>query len=425
MLTQMRCARGMTARGSVWRAAVLLALVAAPGCSPSIADGERAAALTTTTTTNNTSNNTTNNTTTTTTTSSAPVDPAATASATTAPIETTAPTETSAVTSSPPPPTPTTPTSTTGPTATTTTATITGTGTATTTAIVDTTVVHSMLAGLRVDAEPPRVGYARELFPQWRDTNGSGCDARQDALAAQVIGFAQVDVFDRCMIVEGDWWSLFDGVAHAGSPSELDVDHVVALSEAWDSGASAWSLETRTTFANDPVNLLVVTASSNRSKGDRDVGEWRPVRVDAWCITATVTIATKHRYELSVDEHERDALAEMVATCGDSSQRTVDGVPVPGTAAFEALPAVTIVTAAPPRPAEPTPQPSSGACTSEQVDINTADVDKLQRITHIGPARAVDVIALRPYSSVEQLTRVTGIAASRIADIIREGIACV
>lgn len=240
-----------------------------------------------------------------------------------------------------------------------------------------------------------------------------------------MIGFAQVDLFDRCVIVEGDWWSLYDGVGHAGSPSELHVDHVVALAEAWDSGAAAWSLETRTQFANDPVNLLVVTASSNQSKGDRDLGEWRPNRTDAWCITATITIATKHRYQLSVDQRERDALTEMIATCDDVSQRTVHGVPVPGTAEFASLPPVTITTVPPPTPAAPDPQPSSANCSAGQIDINTASVDELQRITHIGPARAPDVIARRPYTSVEQLTRVSGIAEVRIADIIHEGVACV
>ncbi len=85
-----------------------------------------------------------------------------------------------------------------------------------------------------------RSGYSRDLFPHWADTNGSGCNVSQDTLRAQVVGFPQVDLFNRCVIVEGDWYSLFDAVNYSGSPSELDVDHVVALSEAWDSGASKW-----------------------------------------------------------------------------------------------------------------------------------------------------------------------------------------
>ena len=282
-----------------------------------------------------------------------------------------------------------------------------------------------LLQALTVAVEGSRAGYDRSLFSHWRDTNGSGCDARQDTLAEQVIGFPQVDLFDSCVIVEGDWYSIFDGVAHAGSPSELDIDHVIALAEAWDSGASTWDSATRRRFANDPAHLVAVTASSNRSKGDSDLAEWRPIR-SAWCVTATITAEVKAAYGLSVDPAEYDAIAEMLATCGASDQVTVGVAPVG---------AVPVVTAAPTTSASPTTtQPPSAAPEGEAgddgsvedcVDINTASVESLDAIVHIGPSRAADIVALRPFTSVEDLTRVSGIGDARLADIVAEGLACV
>jgi DNA uptake protein ComE-like DNA-binding protein len=286
-----------------------------------------------------------------------------------------------------------------------------------------------LLGALTVAAEGSRNGYDRSLFSHWRDTNGSGCDARQDTLAEQVIGFPQVDLFDSCVIVEGDWYSIFDGVTHAGSPSELDIDHVVALAEAWDSGAANWDTATRRRFANDPAHLVAVTASSNRSKGDSDLAEWRPLR-SAWCVTATITAQVKAAYGLSVDRAEYDAIAEMLGTCGGSGQVTL------GVAPAESAPVVTVAptnpattAGAPTEPAPPAASPDDGSSDDESVevcvDVNTASAEALDEIVHIGPSRAADIIALRPFTSVEDLIRVSGIGDARLADIVEQGLACV
>lgn len=195
-------------------------------------------------------------------------------------------------------------------------------------------VLLGLLDLLEVAEEPPRDGYSRDEFPHWLDISGSGCTARQDALLAQAIGLVQRDRFRPCVIVEGDWYSLFDGETHSGSPSDVDVDHVVALAEAWDSGAADWTLERRQQFANDPLNLLVVTRRSNQAKADLDAGEWKPPMADAWCVTASMMILTKLRYAMTVDAAERDGLAEMARRCERSDQRTVPGVPLPGSLEF-------------------------------------------------------------------------------------------
>jgi DNA uptake protein ComE-like DNA-binding protein len=266
----------------------------------------------------------------------------------------------------------------------------------------------ALLAELAVVDEPPRVGYERRLFPHWQDVNGSGCTTRQDMLLATVIGFPQVDLFDRCVIVEGDWFSVYDGELHQGGPGEVDVDHVVALAEAWDSGAWSWDEPLRRRFANDPDNLLVVTASSNRSKGDRDVGEWKPPRREAWCVTASIVVEVKHRYRLSVDPAEARALRTMLGTCTQSGVTTV-APPAP----------LTPSTVASPRVAE------GGVATSEVcVDVNTASLDQLQRLVHIGAQRAQQIVSLRPFRSVDELIRVSGIGPARLRDIVAQGLVC-
>ena len=283
----------------------------------------------------------------------------------------------------------------------------------------------TLLATLDVQSEPARVGYDRDLFSHWSDTDGNGCDAREDTLASQLLRDGVRSASDSCRIVSGTWVSIFDGVTHSGSSSDLDIDHVVALAEAWDSGANTWSSSTRRRFANDPVHLIAVTASSNRSKSDRDLGEWRPVR-SAWCTVATITVETKAAYGLSVDPVERDAIAEMLDTCGESGQVAVpvgDASDVP----IETVPTDTAApdTTAPDAETTPTPDDDEQAEVDGCVDINTAGVDDLDRIVNIGPSRADQMLELRPFSSVEDMIRISGIGEASLADIIEQGLACV
>lgn len=195
-------------------------------------------------------------------------------------------------------------------------------------------VLVELIDLLAVEEEGPRVGYSRDEFPHWHDIDGSGCTARQDALSVQALGLVQRDLVRPCVIVEGDWYSLFDGETHAGAPAEVDVDHVVALAEAWDSGAAGWSLERRRQYANDPLNLLVVTRGSNRDKAAFDAGEWAPSRGDARCVVGSMMVLTKLRYEMTIDVAERDGLLELADACDGSDQRTVAGVALPGTPEF-------------------------------------------------------------------------------------------
>ncbi len=172
-----------------------------------------------------------------------------------------------------------------------------------------------LLKSLRVAAENPS-GYDRSLFPHWIVIK-DGCDTREVVLIRQARSGPSVGA--GCRVGSGRWFSPFDGVT-VRDPGELDIDHLVALSEAWASGARGWSTDRRRAFANDVSyrrSLIAVTASSNRSKGDQDPAEWLPPRTSYRCTYIKDWIAVKYRWRLSVDAQERAALTVLVNGCGN------------------------------------------------------------------------------------------------------------
>jgi hypothetical protein len=174
---------------------------------------------------------------------------------------------------------------------------------------------------LQVAAEGPSTGYSREMFPHWVDADHDGCDTRSEVLIAEELhGRAQVQ-YPGCVVVAGDWLSLYDGV-EVTDPSALDVDHGVSLREGWQSGAVHWTVEQRTAFANELASgderhtgqLQAVTAHSNRSKGDRDPAEWQP-RAEDRCRYDREWVRTKIRWRLTADPAEVAALRRTLAGC--------------------------------------------------------------------------------------------------------------
>src|SRR2546423_2864414 len=174
----------------------------------------------------------------------------------------------------------------------------------------------AVLIGLRVAPEGPRTVYSRDLFPLWIDADHNGCDTREEVLIAESRSTAQVDRYG-CKVVAGDWYSLYDGLTFT-DPAELDIDHVVPLAEAWDSGASAWTTARRQAYANDldhPQALRAVSAAANRSKGDLDPARWKPTNGAAWCEYANDWVTVKKAWDLSADPDEVDDLKVMLRTC--------------------------------------------------------------------------------------------------------------
>jgi hypothetical protein len=160
-------------------------------------------------------------------------------------------------------------------------------------------------------------GYQRELFPHWSVSNG--CSTRDRVLIEESTSFAQVDPFG-CRVVAGDWLSAFDGLTW-DDPAEIQIDHLVALKEAWESGAWAWTESQRRSFANDrddPRPLNAITGSVNQSKSDRDPPNWLPPLKSARCPYVADWIAVKARWQLSVDAIEKTFLQSYVRTnCPD------------------------------------------------------------------------------------------------------------
>lgn len=164
---------------------------------------------------------------------------------------------------------------------------------------------------LPVAAETRR-GYDRDKFRHWTDANGDCQDTRDEVLDAE-----SLVATSGCDITEGKWRSYYDGVT-TKDPSDFDIDHMVPLAEAWDSGAKRWTTKTRERFANDlgdRRSLVAVTASANRSKSDRDPAEWMPDR--AHCTYIRQWVAVKLRWRLTVNRPERRFLVERAASCNN------------------------------------------------------------------------------------------------------------
>jgi hypothetical protein len=164
-------------------------------------------------------------------------------------------------------------------------------------------------------ASEHHAGYDRDLFPTWIDADHDGCDTRDEVLIAE--SRAPVRLGSGCAIHGGRWFSAYDG-RWTTKPSTFDIDHLVPLKEAWESGAWRWSAGRRRAYANDlgsSRTLRAVSASSNRSKGDGDPAQWLPPRVSFRCTYARQWVATKVRWHLSVNPAERRALHDILSAC--------------------------------------------------------------------------------------------------------------
>ncbi|MGW6467019.1 HNH endonuclease family protein [Streptomyces rubiginosohelvolus] len=164
--------------------------------------------------------------------------------------------------------------------------------------------------GLVKVTEEDRTGYTRSSFKHWNsgDDKSDGCNTRNEVLIAEAVVAPTVEA--GCKLTGGTWVSYYDGqeVTSAGS---LDIDHMVPLAEAWDSGASTWSAARREVYANDQgadVSLVAVTARSNRQKSDQDPADWMPPSPEAQCRYVGEWVSTKLRWGLTADGRELEAL---------------------------------------------------------------------------------------------------------------------
>jgi hypothetical protein len=169
----------------------------------------------------------------------------------------------------------------------------------------------TQLGQLMVAASSSMRGYSRDRFPHWRGT-GKNCDVRDSVLQRDGTNIK----LSGCNVVGGNWPSVYDK-GNFTNPSDVDIDHVVPLANAWRSGADKWDDTTRGDLANDLTRpqLIAVSASSNRAKGDQDPSQWKPPNRDYWCKYAENWVTVKHYWRLSVTAAEKTALSDMLSTC--------------------------------------------------------------------------------------------------------------
>jgi Protein of unknown function (DUF1524) len=175
---------------------------------------------------------------------------------------------------------------------------------------------RDLLAGLTVKDEAGAGDYEREGFGDGWGEAGNGCDVRDEVLAVEsTVEPTRGD--DGCAVVRGRWVSLYDGYS-TPDPTELEIDHLVPLAEAWASGARAWPEARREAYANDtrhPDALVAVTAATNTAKSDKDPAEWMPSKRESWCRYAAAWITQKHAWQLTIDGPEKTALINVLASC--------------------------------------------------------------------------------------------------------------
>jgi hypothetical protein len=171
---------------------------------------------------------------------------------------------------------------------------------------------QSELDALTVASEGSMSGYSRDLFPHWIIISGN-CDTREVVLQRDG---TDVTTGSNCAATSGTWFSPYDGATWTAA-SDVDIDHIVPLAEAWRSGASSWTTSKRQAFANDldDPQLIAVTDNVNQSKGDQDPSTWKPPRTSYYCTYAEMWIGSKSQWDLTLQSSEKSELQSMLDTC--------------------------------------------------------------------------------------------------------------
>lgn len=181
------------------------------------------------------------------------------------------------------------------------------------------------LAELEVKEAADKAGYDRRKFGSaWADIDGNSCSTRNDVLQRDLES-VELDA-DDCVVKSGTLpVDPYTGerVQFTVGRSKVDIDHLVALSDAWQKGAKDWEPAKRIALANDPLNLLAVGASANRQKGDKDAANWLPSHEAYRCDYVASQIAVKQKYELWVTKEESESMSEVLDSCPD--QELPDG----------------------------------------------------------------------------------------------------
>lgn len=177
---------------------------------------------------------------------------------------------------------------------------------------VSAATARTYLGQLTVQAEGSSTGYSRDKFPHWITQSGA-CNTREVVLKRDG---KNVQQGSNCAAISGSWFSEYDGASWTAA-SDVDIDHLVPLAEAWRSGASSWTTSKRQSFANDLTRpqLIAVTDNVNQSKGDKDPAEWLPSRTSYRCMYARMWVHVKHNYAMTVNSAEKSTLQSILNGC--------------------------------------------------------------------------------------------------------------
>lgn len=181
---------------------------------------------------------------------------------------------------------------------------------------------YTALTKLEIKGRAPKTGYAREQFGAgWAEIDA--CDMRNYILRRDLEN-EQLDPKDNCTVLSGTLKDPYTGKTiqfqkGVGTSSKVQIDHVVALSDAWQKGAQGWDERLRAQFANDPLNLLAVDGPTNNKKGDGDAATWLPPNKNYRCRYVARQIAVKQKYKLWVTNAERDAMERVLTSCPDQA----------------------------------------------------------------------------------------------------------
>jgi len=192
------------------------------------------------------------------------------------------------------------------------------------------------LERLPVKGRAPLTGYDRDLFgPAWSDDNGdlwghNGCDTRNDILRRDLTALTLKGDTRGCVVLTGVLTDPYTGrsirfTRGVGTSTAVEIDHVVALADAWQSGAQAWTAQRRQEFANDPLELLAVDGPTNMSKGAGDAATWLPPAKAFRCAYVARQIAVKQKWGLWVKPAERDAMTGILGRCPRQRLPAADG----------------------------------------------------------------------------------------------------
>lgn len=256
-----------------------------------------------------------------------------------------------------------------------------------------------ILATLPIKGRAPKTGYARTEFGQaWADVDRNGCDTRNDILSRDLTAKTFKAGTRDCLVLTGvlaDPYTATSISFTRGSTtsSAVQIDHVVALSDAWQKGAQQLTVEQRTALANDPLNLLAVDGPTNQQKSDGDAATWLPPNKAYRCDYVARQISVKATYSLWVTAAEHDAMARILGTCSDMLVPTDQIAPV--------VEAVVVPTVKPAAPVEVAPV--------EAAPAEVAPVEAPAPVPLVAPAA-------EPYYQNCTAVRAAGAAPIKVGD---------